>query len=168
MLNVILFSVQYKTVSPVGDRVFVKVDMSEPVSTGGILLPTSAQKKPTQGEVVSLGDAKSLKVPNLHQPRPFWSRKFLFSCIMHSISGQAIQYLCYHVYSHTLNRYVGAERSLHFLSAGGRQGGVLQVRGYRGGSCRQRLCASEGTTLSSTCTEHFTDLIAAQNIVNSI
>ena len=54
---------QYKTVSPVGDRVFVKVDMSEPVSTGGILLPTSAQKKPTQGEVVSLGDAKSLKVP---------------------------------------------------------------------------------------------------------
>ena len=45
-----------------GDRVFVKVDVSEPVSTGGILLPTSAQKKPTQGEVVSLGDAKSLKV----------------------------------------------------------------------------------------------------------
>ena len=60
-------AVQYKTVSPVGNRVFVKVDMSEPVSTGGILLPTSAQKKPTQGEVVSLGDAKSLKVP----PKPY-------------------------------------------------------------------------------------------------
>jgi len=52
---------QYKTVSPVGDRVFVKVDISTPVSTGGILLPSSAQKKPTQGEVVSLGDAKSIK-----------------------------------------------------------------------------------------------------------
>jgi len=52
---------QYKTVSPVGDRVFVKVDVSTPVSTGGILLPTSAQKKSTQGEVMSLGEAKSVK-----------------------------------------------------------------------------------------------------------
>ncbi len=54
---------QYKTVSPVGDRIFVKVDASDPVSVGGILLPSSSQKKPTQGEVVSLGTAKSLKVP---------------------------------------------------------------------------------------------------------
>jgi Chaperonin 10 Kd subunit len=54
--------VQYKTVSPVGNRVFVKVDNEEATSAGGILLPTSAQKKPTQGEVVSLGDAQSLKV----------------------------------------------------------------------------------------------------------
>lgn len=53
---------QYKTVSPVGNRVFVKVDNEEATSAGGILLPTSAQKKPTQGEVVSLGDAQSLKV----------------------------------------------------------------------------------------------------------
>lgn len=53
---------QYKTVSPVGDRVLVKVDNEEATSSGGILLPTSAQKKPTQGEVVGLGDAKSLKV----------------------------------------------------------------------------------------------------------
>jgi chaperonin GroES len=52
---------QYKTVSPVGNRVFVKVDTEEATSAGGILLPTSAQKKPTQGEVVSLGDAKSLQ-----------------------------------------------------------------------------------------------------------
>jgi chaperonin GroES len=40
----------------------VKVDASDPISVGGILLPTSAQKKPTQGEVVALGNAKSLKV----------------------------------------------------------------------------------------------------------
>lgn len=53
---------QYKSVSPVGDRVFVKVDTSEATSQGGILLPTSAQKKPTQGEIVGLGDVKSLKV----------------------------------------------------------------------------------------------------------
>ena len=60
-----LSAAQYKTVSPVGDRVFVKVDASDPVSVGGILLPTSAQKKPTQGEVVALGNAKSLKVSML-------------------------------------------------------------------------------------------------------
>lgn len=58
---------QYKTVSPVGSRVFVKVDVSEAASSGGILLPTSAQKKATQGEVVSLGDAKSMKVRILHR-----------------------------------------------------------------------------------------------------
>lgn len=57
-----MLPVQYKTVSPVGNRVFVKVDNEEATSSGGILLPTSAQKKPTQGEVVSLGDAQSLKV----------------------------------------------------------------------------------------------------------
>ncbi len=58
---------QYKSVSPVGDRVFVKVDTSEATSQGGILLPTSAQKKPTQGEIVGLGDVKSLKVKLLYE-----------------------------------------------------------------------------------------------------
>ena len=58
----VVVGTQYKTVSPVGDRVLVKVDESEPSSAGGILLPTSAQRKPTQGSVHSLGDVKSLKV----------------------------------------------------------------------------------------------------------
>lgn len=53
---------QYKNVSPVGDRVFVKVDKEEDKTNSGILLPSSAQKKPTQGEVVVIGDAKALKV----------------------------------------------------------------------------------------------------------
>ena len=56
---------QYKTVAPVGDRVLVKVDVSEAKSTGGILLPTSAQKKPTQGEVTSVGSAKAVKACTL-------------------------------------------------------------------------------------------------------
>lgn len=60
-LTVSCWGAQYKTVSPVGDRVLVKVDESEPASAGGILLPTSAQRKPTQGSVHSLGDVKSLK-----------------------------------------------------------------------------------------------------------
>lgn len=53
---------QYKTVAPVGDRVFVKIDKEEEKTTTGILLPTSAQKKPTQGQVVQAGEAKAIKV----------------------------------------------------------------------------------------------------------
>ncbi len=45
-----------------GDRVFVKVDQSEEKTTSGILLPSSAQKKPTQGEIVGAGSAKAVKV----------------------------------------------------------------------------------------------------------
>lgn len=53
---------QYKTVSPVGDRVYVKVDVSEEKTSSGLLLPVSSQKKPTQGEVVGAGTAKAVKV----------------------------------------------------------------------------------------------------------
>ena len=53
---------QYKTVAPVGDRVLVKIDVSEEKSVGGILLPTSAQKKPTQGHVEKAGSAKAVRV----------------------------------------------------------------------------------------------------------
>jgi co-chaperonin GroES (HSP10) len=49
-------------VAPVGDRVLVKVDVSEEKTTSGILLPSSAQKKPTQGEITSVGSAKAVKV----------------------------------------------------------------------------------------------------------
>ncbi|KAA6424844.1 hypothetical protein WJX79_003516 [Trebouxia sp. C0005] len=52
---------EYKTVSPVGDRVYVKVDVSEEKTSSGLLLPVSAQKKPTQGEIVGAGTAKAVK-----------------------------------------------------------------------------------------------------------
>ena len=39
--------------TPVGDRVLVKSVEPEDKTTSGILLPTSAQRKPTQGDVVS-------------------------------------------------------------------------------------------------------------------
>ena len=45
-----------------GDRVLVKVDVSEEKSLGGILLPSSAQKKPTQGHVEKAGTAKAVRV----------------------------------------------------------------------------------------------------------
>lgn len=53
---------QIKTVAPLGERVFVKVVEAEQKTQGGILLPSSAQKRPTQGEVVNAGTAKALKV----------------------------------------------------------------------------------------------------------
>jgi len=42
----------YKAVKPIGDRVLVKVDKEEEKTAGGILLPSSAQKKPTAGAIV--------------------------------------------------------------------------------------------------------------------
>ena len=53
---------QYKTITPVGDRVYVKVDSGEQQTSSGLLLPVSAQKKPTQGEVVGAGKATAVKV----------------------------------------------------------------------------------------------------------
>jgi len=60
---------QYKNVAPVGDRVFVKIDKEEEKTSSGILLPSSAQKKPTQGEVVVAGDAKALKASTVRSVR---------------------------------------------------------------------------------------------------
>jgi chaperonin GroES len=57
---------QYKTVAPVGERVLVKIDVSDEKSIGGILLPSSAQKKPTQGHVEKAGTAKAVKVRCMH------------------------------------------------------------------------------------------------------
>ncbi|KAG1677546.1 hypothetical protein FOA52_014444 [Chlamydomonas sp. UWO 241] len=45
-------------VSPRGDRVLVKVADEETQTRGGILLPVTAQKKPTSGDVVALGDGR--------------------------------------------------------------------------------------------------------------
>lgn len=52
---------EFKKVAPVGDRIFVKVDEPEEKSIGGILLPSSAVKKATQGSVVSPGSAQAVK-----------------------------------------------------------------------------------------------------------
>jgi len=44
-------------VTPVGDRVLVKAVEPEEKTSSGILLPTSAQKRPTQGDVVNSSGA---------------------------------------------------------------------------------------------------------------
>ena len=45
---------------PLGDRVVVQRDESEEQTAGGILLPDSAQDRPTRGQVVSVGNGKLL------------------------------------------------------------------------------------------------------------
>jgi chaperonin GroES len=51
-------SINVSTVSPLGDRVFVKVSASEEKTAGGILLPDTAKEKPQVGEVVAIGPGK--------------------------------------------------------------------------------------------------------------
>ena len=53
---------QFKAIKPVGDRVLVKVDKEDMKSIGGVLLPSSASKKPTAGKIVSIGDVTLVKV----------------------------------------------------------------------------------------------------------
>jgi chaperonin GroES len=43
-------------VKPLGDRVMVKLEKSETKSTGGIIIPDTAQEKTQQGVVVEVGD----------------------------------------------------------------------------------------------------------------
>ncbi|DBA68229.1 TPA: hypothetical protein ACH3X2_013846 [Trebouxia sp. C0005] len=49
---------KYSKVSPKGDLVLCKVAEAEEQTTGGLLLPTSAQTKPTSGDIVALGDGR--------------------------------------------------------------------------------------------------------------
>ncbi|KAK2993210.1 hypothetical protein RJ640_005178 [Escallonia rubra] len=51
---------KYTSLKPLGDRVLVKVKVAEEKSTGGILLPTTAQTKPQGGEVVAVGEGRSI------------------------------------------------------------------------------------------------------------
>jgi chaperonin GroES len=45
-------------VFPLDDRVLVKPDGAETVTSGGILLPDAAQDKPTRGTVVAVGPGR--------------------------------------------------------------------------------------------------------------
>ncbi len=43
-------------VVPLGDRVVLRRESAESTTSGGIVLPDSAQNKPQKGEVVAVGD----------------------------------------------------------------------------------------------------------------
>lgn len=51
---------QYTSLKPLGDRVLVKIKTAEEKTVGGILLPTTAQTKPQGGEVVAVGEGKTI------------------------------------------------------------------------------------------------------------
>lgn len=45
---------------PLGDRIVVEREESETKTAGGIVLPDSAQNKPSRGKVISVGDGRIL------------------------------------------------------------------------------------------------------------
>ncbi|RRT32106.1 hypothetical protein B296_00057513, partial [Ensete ventricosum] len=51
---------QYSSIKPLGDRVLVKIKSSEEKTGGGILLPMTAQSKPQGGEIVAVGEGKTI------------------------------------------------------------------------------------------------------------
>ncbi|KAF7837553.1 20 kDa chaperonin, chloroplastic [Senna tora] len=56
---------KYTSVKPLGDRVLVKIKEAEEKTVGGILLPTTAQTKPQGGEVVAIGEGKTVGKSNV-------------------------------------------------------------------------------------------------------
>lgn len=59
LADMLLF-LQYTSLKPLGDRVLVKIKTVEEKTVGGILLPTTAQSKPQGGEVVAVGEGRSV------------------------------------------------------------------------------------------------------------
>jgi chaperonin GroES len=51
------------TLEPLGDRVLLKVILSETTTPGGIIIPTSAQKKTEIGEIVAVGPGIGRDLP---------------------------------------------------------------------------------------------------------
>ena len=47
-------------IKPLGDKVVVQVLEAEDKTAGGIILPDSAKKKPTEGKVVATGEGRVL------------------------------------------------------------------------------------------------------------
>lgn len=59
-LTMLFTNLQYTSIKPLGDRVLVKIKSSDEKTTGGILLPTTAQTKPQGGEVVAVGEGRTV------------------------------------------------------------------------------------------------------------
>ncbi len=51
-------SLSVSTVTPLSDRVFVKISEAEERTAGGIILPDNAKEKPQMGEIVAVGPGK--------------------------------------------------------------------------------------------------------------
>eukprot|EP00245_Coleochaete_scutata_P015921 TRINITY_DN725_c0_g1_i1.p1 TRINITY_DN725_c0_g1~~TRINITY_DN725_c0_g1_i1.p1 ORF type:complete len:252 (+),score=74.34 TRINITY_DN725_c0_g1_i1:145-900(+) len=56
---------KFKTMQPLADRVLVKIQQVEEKTTGGLFLPTTTQSKPNSGEVVNVGEGRSIGDKNI-------------------------------------------------------------------------------------------------------
>ena len=66
-------------VVPLGDKVVVKRLQAEQTSKGGIVLPDSAQEKPQQGRVLSVGDGRLLADGSRTKPQISEGDRVLFA-----------------------------------------------------------------------------------------
>ena len=48
------------TIRPLGDKVVVKPSEAEEKSAGGIILPDAAKQKPQEGQVIAVGNGRTL------------------------------------------------------------------------------------------------------------
>lgn len=51
---------KYTSIAPLADRVLLKIKEAEEKSAGGILLPSTAQRKPQAGEIVAVGEGRAI------------------------------------------------------------------------------------------------------------
>ena len=72
-------SLSVSTVTPLGDRVLVKVAAAEEKTAGGILLPDNAKEKPQVGEVVAVGPGKRNDDGSRQAPEVGSGNKVLYS-----------------------------------------------------------------------------------------
>jgi chaperonin GroES len=72
-------SLSVSTVTPLGDRVFIKVAEAEETTAGGIILPGTAQEKPQVGEIVSVGPGKRNDDGSRQEPDVKVGNKVLYS-----------------------------------------------------------------------------------------
>lgn len=66
-------------IEPLGDKVVVKRLEAEETTAGGIVLPDSAQDRPNQGRVLSVGDGRQLKGGGRAKPQIREGDRVLFS-----------------------------------------------------------------------------------------
>ncbi|KAJ8767386.1 hypothetical protein K2173_017430 [Erythroxylum novogranatense] len=55
-----LVAPKFTSIKPLGDRILVKIKTAEEKTEGGILLPNSAQTRPQGGEVVAIGEGRTI------------------------------------------------------------------------------------------------------------
>lgn len=67
------------SIKPLGDKVVVQLVEAEEKSAGGILLPDSAKKKPTEGKVVAVGGGRVLETGKRNEMTVKVGDRVLFS-----------------------------------------------------------------------------------------